>query len=146
MSVVPVLLHMQKEAPHVNAMYRKSMITEVNYKNFKASEDMLKAEMADVQAEARELYPGWEAHIWAQAVQMHRQGIARREQAEREEAEKKRAKDAAKKERLRERKKAAKKEEEEKRRAELAEKTAAELIAEEEATRKTASGGKAKKK
>mmetsp|Transcript_12585 Transcript_12585/g.16424 ORF Transcript_12585/g.16424 Transcript_12585/m.16424 type:complete len:295 (-) Transcript_12585:55-939(-) len=89
---IPLVQHIQKEAPSMNRLYSQSMCSVKQWRNYQAAEAMVSAEVDEVRAEADELEPGWSQLIWRQAMQYHGMLKARHEQ---EQAMVKKAKEEA---------------------------------------------------
>lgn len=68
---IPLVQHIQKEAPGMNKLYSQSMCSVKQWRNYQAAEAMVSAEVEEVRAEADEIEPGWSQVIWRQAMQYH---------------------------------------------------------------------------
>ncbi|CAM9753397.1 unnamed protein product [Chrysoparadoxa australica] len=64
-----LVFHMQKEAQGMGSLYKRGMIGEAVWRNFKSMEEMVKQEMDEVRYEADRVLPGWGQAIWMQAAE-----------------------------------------------------------------------------
>jgi len=125
MADIPLVQHIQKEAPGMNKLYSQSMCSVKQWRNYQAAEAMVSAEVEEVRTEADELENGWSQLIWRQAMQYHGMLKAKHE------AESNKVKQEAMKKQLEEAKKK-KAVDDAAAKADAAEKAAQELLKEEE--------------
>jgi len=128
MADIPLVQHIQREAPGMNKLYSQSMCSVKQWRNYQAAEAMVSAEVEEVRAEADEIEAGWSQLIWRQAMQYQGMLKAKHEQ---EQAALNRAKEMALKKQA-EVQKAKALEDAAKAKIEAAEKAAEELLKEEE--------------
>ena len=131
MADIPLVQHIQREAPAMNKLYSQSMCSVKQWRNYQAAEAMVSAEVEEVRAEADELEQGWSQLIWRQAMQYHGMLKAKHE------AESNKAKQEAMQKQLEEAKKK-KAADDAKAKAEAAEKAAQELLKDEERRKESA--------
>ena len=90
---IPIVTHIQKEAPGMNKLYSQSMCSVNQWRSYQAAESMVSSEVEEVRTEADEIDPGWSQMIWRQAMQYHQVLKQKHEQelkAAEEQAKKKR--------------------------------------------------------
>lgn len=68
---IPIVTHIQKEAPGMNKLYSQSMCSVNQWRSYQAAESMVSSEVEEVRTEADEIEPGWSQMIWRQAMQYH---------------------------------------------------------------------------
>jgi Preprotein translocase subunit Sec66 len=68
---IPIVSHIQKEAPGMNKLYSQSMCSVNQWRSYQAAEAMVSSEVEEVRTEADEIEPGWSQMIWRQAMQYH---------------------------------------------------------------------------
>lgn len=83
MAIIPIVLQMESKAPGTYRQYQTGLIDDHCFRSFKKSEEMLKAETQEIQAEAAGLEAGWGEAIFPQAMQLRRM-VEAREKAMRE--------------------------------------------------------------
>jgi Preprotein translocase subunit Sec66 len=59
MADIPLVTHIQKEAPGMNKLYSQSMCSVSQWRAYQNAEALVSAEVDEVRAEADEIEPGW---------------------------------------------------------------------------------------
>ena len=146
---IPIVSHIQKEAPGMNKLYSQSMCSVKQWRSYQAAEQLVSQEVEEVRAEADLIEPGWSQAIWRQAMQYHNV-LKQKHEQEAKAAEE----EAARRKQVEAQVAAARKQQQQtpqtpEEKAAAAEKAAKELLAEEERAKNSkkafSSGGSMKK-